>query len=148
MYHGLSAYNRFKGCFPDLLDRVRFAAENFVCWADEPLGPLGIFTDPENACITCGWNKDAYSYEDIHGMLVSDTEGDVWASDFESNFTFVKTLSASVDKDSPHPSCRYAEIHAKAEADAVWYNPRYGRKFYLLAKKLAYRLSLPLLERG
>jgi hypothetical protein len=142
MYHGLAAYRKGERSWTALKERAETAGKESCCWSDEPIGPIGIFVDPDNADIHEGLEKDAFSFIDSLGFRYSqkDTE---WKTETETGWEFYKRISNRVKKGSNRKSETYAEFFAIAEADAVWVQ---DKEWLYLAKMVARKMDLPLIR--
>ena len=144
MYHGLSAYNKATKHWTSLLDRAKTAQTVQCCWSDTPLGPIGLFCDPDHADIMSkGCHHDSYSNIDEYGDRCTQDD-DAWYQDgAETNYQFYRRISAKVDLNHRRKSYRYAEFTAEAEADAVWIT---DKKWLYQGKMLSCKMGLPLMR--
>lgn len=157
LFHGLSAYSKAHGLVHTIVERALTAQRVEACWSDERLGPVGLAVNVRHADIKFGCCTDAFSFIDEHGDRVSHKDVEYGGYEWDGNYdkygykthkkvdteVWVQRVIDAVNKDARRKAHRYAEFSAIAEADCVWYDKKYGRKWYLIAKRIAYTLGVP-----
>lgn len=157
LFHGLSAYSKAHGLTHTIVERALTAQRVEACWSDVRLGPVGLAVDVQHANIVFGCSADAFSFIDEHGDRVSHKDVEYGGYEWDGNYdkygfktykkvetdVWVQRVINDVRRDAKVRSHRYAEFSAVAEADCVWYNKKYGRKWYLIAKRIAHTLGVP-----
>jgi hypothetical protein len=132
-----------------------------ACWSNKRIGPIGLGVATDHADIKFACSQDAYSYVDDNGERVARSEDveygpDEWDGGYDEYGyktykpipvkDWVDRVIANVDRNASKRSQRYAEFSAVAEADCVWYKETYGRRWYLIAKRVAHELGVPVLK--
>jgi len=150
MYHGLSAYNRTTKIH-DLIKRAEVLPSVCACYADRPLGPIGVFCDIEHAeHVDYLVDQDAWSVagERNHvrhfGNNIAGSDAEYHFPEKEDNlFQLYCEFSRKAEKVRRWK--RYCEIAAVASPDAVWVDPDFGKVWVKKARVLARRLNLPVI---
>lgn len=146
MYHGLSAFNRCANIY-DLIKRVSTLGQVSACYADRPLGPIGVFCDIEHAeRVDYLAEHDVFSQVNEVGQRVSDRYSvyDTWFKFPEPEENLVELYQEA----SRRADCvvkrrrKYAEIAATAFPAAIWCDPTFGLRWVKRANVLARRFGL------
>lgn len=147
MYHGISAFNR-SGKIYDLLKRVEVLPTVSACYADRPIGPIGVYCDIEHADrVDYISDRDVWSYVDEDGIRrVSDkisvmSEEDVhYVEPGDDLYQIYCEYSRKADMVRRHR--KYAEISAVASPSAIWVDCSFGFKWIKAARIIARRFGL------
>ena len=140
MYHGVDAYSRNKSGIYGLIHRASLVGEVEACWADIPIGPLGVFCDIENAVVAFVTDRDAWSEVDFRGERVTRL-----SAIFGDNIVYSDNSYDLYRRMKETKKGRYIEICAKGEPDAVWVKNTASDKFKKAARVISRHLSLPLI---
>ena len=139
MYHGISAYNKCDKIY-ELIDRVRTISSKVICFADIPIGPIGIYTAIENV-----ESIDYIATEDIYSERYNNNRefsffanADIYTDIKKENYREIYELAKTQTK-------KYVEVGAKASADCLWFNTKYDKKWEKRAKVLSKYFGLYLL---
>lgn len=150
MYHGISAHNRASRIY-ELMKRIAIlGCEVDACWADRPIGPVGVYCDIEDAT-TVQYIAD----RDVYSEIGCDMKREVPRTSFtdDADIHWVEpgddlyALYCEYSRKAEAAPMRkpYAEISACAAPAAVWVNRRYGVKWVKIGRVLARRFGLHLI---
>lgn len=146
MYHGLSAYNRASGIY-SLIQRVQTLSSVECCYADRPIGPIGVYCDIEHAeSVAYIADRDVWSTVYLDGQREIElsnrsVDADVWyVSGDDDLYSLYCEYSRKADK--VRRRRRYAEIAARVYPSAVWVDKSYGDVWVKRARVLARKFGL------
>ncbi len=135
MYHGISAYNKTSQDINSIINRISEAQKNQCCWSDIPIGPIGIFSDPDNLLIYAGYETDCFScYSERFGRY-SNQMDEIDILPDESNYSFFNRVK-NINPD------KYSEFFAEGAADAIWVA---DETWLRVAEQVSNFLGLPLI---
>lgn len=144
MYHGISAFSRCSKIY-DLIKRVEVLGSVSACYADRPIGPIGVYCDIEHAeRVDYLAEHDVWSYIDDTGVRTPDRyDFDTWlVYPEEGDDLYALYCEASRRADLVRRHRRYAEISAVAHPAAIWVDPSFGFRWVKAARVLAKRFGL------
>lgn len=151
MYHGLSAFNRTVSIYA-LIKRIKKLASVTACYADRPIGPIGVFVDIEHADkVAYIADRDMRSYDTDHGQREIGYRASFYANYINDKdyletcnlYQLYKEYSVLADRVDRHK--KYSEVGAIASPDALWVNPKYGEKWVKIARVLSRKFNLHLM---
>lgn len=146
MYHGISAYNRSTQIY-ELISRAEKLGSVSACYADRPIGPIGIYCDIDHAeRVDYIADRDVFSYISETGSRkierTSHTDdADIWyPQDGDDIYSLYCEYSRKADKVDRYR--KYAEISAVAVPSAIWVDCSFGFRWVKAARVIARRLGL------
>jgi len=148
MYHGISAYNRSWGIY-ELISRVARLSSVSACYADRPIGPIGVYCD-----ITHAERVDYLAEQDVFSYILSNgkremsarIDSDVWhvfPDAGDDLYDLYCEASRRADRVKQHR--KYAEVAAVAHPACIWVDPSFGKIWVKRARVLAKRFGLHLM---
>lgn len=140
MYHGINAYSKTAGIY-NLLHRVETVGAVEACWADLPIGDLGVFCDIERADVAFITDRDAWSDVDFRGKRITRMSAIYGDNIVYSDNSFETFCRMRAEKTG-----RYIEICATADPDAVWVKKTASETVKMAARVIARKFKLPLME--
>jgi hypothetical protein len=146
MYHGISAFNR-SSKIHDLISRVAVLSSVSACYADRPIGPIGVYCDIDHADrVDYIAEHDVWSYVDDNGTrqmsetIDADETDYVYPSGGDDLYALYCEYSRKAD--NVRRFRRYAEIAAIAHPAAIWVDPRFGFIWVKRARVIAKKFGL------
>ena len=143
MYHGLSAFSKVT-MTSELNARLVALAKVSACYANKPIGRIGVYVNPDNAKISDGFVRDCYSYtQGSNGRHSDNWQRDSFQpSKGESMTHFVGDVIEAAEY---FGGTKYCEFWACLPdgPDAIWYRDG-DRLAYVQAKYLSRKSGLPI----